>query len=167
MTTKGLDRLVSLLPNAVPEGCTLLTYHELDDVLTLVVRNESGSWLDIPLAALPPPRLCLALYKERFDYGPLRERNINSYVSVHVHPTLGLRECKLQVTGSSVLDNWFSVDFLRQGRLVIQLSSSKSFFADYFIRSLSKDEYVEWRTGILALVRSMLDKAGVDFPYKK
>lgn len=57
------------------------------------------------------------------------------------------------------------VDFLQQRTLSLQLSAFHCYVQAFFNR-LSKDEYVEYRKGLLSAIRTELAAGGVEFPVK-
>ena len=99
----------------------------------------------------------------RYDYEPLRNRRFSTCVAVS--SLAGELTClDIQFYSRGVLLAEF--DCLKQRTLALQLSSLPLHIQDYF-NLLSKQEYVEYRTGLLSAIRSELAVQGVEFKGKK
>lgn len=99
----------------------------------------------------------------RYDYEPLRNRRFSTCVAVS--SSAGELTClDIQFYSRGVLLVEF--DCLKQRTLSLQLSALPPHIQDFF-NLLSKEQYVEYRTGLLSAIRSKLAAQGVDFKGKK
>lgn len=98
----------------------------------------------------------------RYDNETLRHLDFNTFVDLRSYSG-ELTELVVRFQCRSV--SLFKLDFLQQRTLSLQLSALPSYVQAFFNR-LSKTEYVEYRTGLLSVVRSELAAHGVEFKGK-
>ena len=150
--------------NSIPAGYTVILTYEKNGLPAVVATDEFGRRCtftpDVP-AVTVEPRFSEYL---RYDYEPLRVRDVNAFVSISSQAGELLELCLSLQLHSVCLA---TVDFLKQGSLTIQLQALDALARGTLNKCLDKEEYAVWKKGLFSFIREQLDRHGVVFPAKK